>query len=165
MQCEWKQGNGTIQHKHDNLSSINLYYLLIQACKFSFLCQLYSLQIYESVWPSFCFIRSYSDEKNVLQPLKVSDVPESFLSSQSHEPFESESSETLSSRVRLETWLGWVKSESSHKNGRVTSSHWFTSSSQCRVIQIFKLFLCIFGYRSTSGPSVAIGPPVDLQWL
>jgi len=29
----------------------------------------------------------------------------------------------------------------------------------------FKLFLYIFGYRSTSGPSVAIGPPVDLQWL
>jgi len=29
----------------------------------------------------------------------------------------------------------------------------------------FKLFLYIFGYMSTSGPSVAIGPPVDLQWL
>jgi len=40
-----------------------------------------------------------------------------------------------------------------------------TWSSQYRVIQIFKLFLYIFGYRSTNGPSVAIGPPVDLQWL
>jgi len=29
----------------------------------------------------------------------------------------------------------------------------------------FKLFLFIFGYRSTSGPSVAIGPSVDIQWL
>jgi len=28
-----------------------------------------------------------------------------------------------------------------------------------------QLYLYIFGYRSTSGPSVAIGPPVDLQWL
>jgi len=30
--------------------------------------------------------------------------------------------------------------ESSHKNGRVTSSHWFTSSSQCRVIHKFQTF-------------------------
>ena len=29
-----------------------------------------------------------------------------------------------------------VESESSHKNGRVTSSYWFKSSSQCRFIQI-----------------------------
>jgi len=77
-----------------------------------------------------------------------SDVPESFSSSQSHKPFESESSENLSSQVRVESLLGQVESESSHKNGRVTSSHWFTSSSPRRVIQNFKLFLCIFGYRS-----------------
>jgi len=69
-----------------------------------------------------------------------SDVPESFLSSQSHEPFESESSKNLPSRVM--TW-----------------------SSQCRVISVFNLFLYIFGYRSISGPSMAIGPPVILQWL
>jgi len=55
--------------------------------------------------------------------------------------------------------------ESNHKNGRVTTSHWFTSSSHCRVIQNFKLFLYILGHRSASGPSVAIGSPVDLQWL
>jgi len=30
---------------------------------------------------------------------------------------------------------------------------------------IFELFLFIFGYRSANGPSVAIGPQVDLQWL
>jgi len=53
----------------------------------------------------------------------------------------------------VESWLGRVESESGHKNRRVTSSHWFTSSSECRVIENFKLFLCIFG------------PPVDLQWL
>jgi len=29
----------------------------------------------------------------------------------------------------------------------------------------FELFLFIFGYRSANGPSVVIGPPVDLQWL
>jgi len=39
------------------------------------------------------------------------------------------------------------------------------AQSQCRVIQNFKLFLYIFSYRSTSGPSMAIGPPVDLQGL
>jgi len=65
--------------------------------------------------------------------------------------FESES-RALQVKVESET----SKILSSHKNGRVTSSHWFTSSSQCRVIQNFKLFLYIFGYRSTSGPSVAI---------
>jgi len=41
--------------------------------------------------------------------LDGSDVPESFLSSQSHEPFESESSEILSS---LESLLGRVRVES-----------------------------------------------------
>jgi len=106
--------------------------------------------------------------KSVLR--KTSDVTESFLSRQSRVKVTSPSSQTLrakilSSRVRVESWLGRIESESSYKNGRVTSSHWFTSSSQCRVIHIFKLFLYIFGYRCTSGPSVAIGPPVDLQWL
>ena len=77
-----------------------------------------------------------------------SDVPESFLSSQSHEPFESESSQSYLKYCRVE-------SESSHKNCRVTSSHWFTSSSQCRIIQISN-FSYIF---------LAIGPSVGLQWL
>jgi len=67
------------------------------------------------------------------------DVPESFLSSQSPEPVQSESSQ---SHLKF----CWVESKSSHKNGRVTSSDWFTSSSQCRVIQNFKPFLYIFGY-------------------
>jgi len=74
-------------------------------------------------------------------------------------------SELRALRVRVIWNFVESESESSHKNGRVTSSHCFASSSQCRVIQNFKLFLYIFGYRSTSGPSVAIGPPVDLQWL
>jgi len=56
-----------------------------------------------------------------------------------------------------------VELESSHKKGRVTWSHWFTSSSQCRVIQNFKLFPYVCGYRSTNGRSVAIGSPVDFQ--
>jgi len=37
-----------------------------------------------------------------------SDVPESFLSSQSHEPFESESSEILSCQSRVMTWSSRV---------------------------------------------------------
>jgi len=64
-------------------------------------------------------------------------------------------SESRALQVRVESWLGRVESESSHKNGRVTSSHWFTSSSQCWVIQISN-FSNIF---------LVIGPPVDLQWL
>jgi len=59
-------------------------------------------------------------------------------SSESHEPFESETSQShlkfCRVESRVESWLGRFESESSHKNGRVTSSHWFTSSSQCRVI-------------------------------
>jgi len=74
-----------------------------------------------------------------------SDVPESFLSSESHEPFESESSEILSSQSRVMTWWVRVESMSSHTN--------------------FKLLLYISWLRSTSGSSVAIGLPVDLQWL
>ena len=74
-----------------------------------------------------------------------SDVPESFLSSQNYERFESESSEILSNRIRVESWLRRVESESSHKNGRVN-------------VELYKIskFSYIF---------LAIGPPVDLQWL
>jgi len=39
------------------------------------------------------------------------------------------------------------------------------SMSSRTKIQTFPLLLYIVGYRCTSGPSVAIGPPVDLQWL
>jgi len=63
-------------------------------------------------------------------------------------PFESEPSQSHLKFCRVE-------SESSHKNGRVTSSHWFTSSSQCRVIQ----------FSNCSYIFLAIGPPVDFQWL
>ena len=89
--------------------------------------------------------------------ISISDEPESFLSSQSRVTVTNPSSQ---SRVRI-IW-NFVESESSHdlvesshKNGRFTSSYWFTSSSQCRVIQISN-FSYIF---------LAIGPPVDLQWL
>jgi len=42
-----------------------------------------------------------------------SDVPESFLSSQSHKPFESVSNQShlKNFRVRFESWLGRVESE------------------------------------------------------
>jgi len=58
--------------------------------------------------------------------LITSDVPELFLSSQSHKLFASESSQS-----HLKIFRG--ESETRHKNCRVTSSHWFASSSQCRV--------------------------------
>ena len=72
-----------------------------------------------------------------------SDMTESFLSSQSHKPFESEKCQSHLKfyRVRGESWLGRVESESNHKNCRVTSSHWFASSSQCRVTRNFTFFL------------------------
>jgi len=41
-----------------------------------------------------------------------SDVPESFLSNQSHKPFVSESSKIFTSRVRVMTWLCQVRVES-----------------------------------------------------
>jgi len=75
----------------------------------------------------------------------TSDVSESFLSSQSHKPFESESSQSYPKFFRVESesesWLGRLESESSHENCRVTSSHWFASSSQCRVTRNFTYFL------------------------
>jgi len=55
--------------------------------------------------------------------LETSDVPESFLSSQSHKPFESESNQSHLKIFQVESksslWLGRVGSESSHKNCRV----------------------------------------------
>ena len=44
--------------------------------------------------------------------VRTSDVPDSFLSSQSHKPFESESSQIFSSRNRAMTWPSRVRSES-----------------------------------------------------
>jgi len=49
------------------------------------------------------FRRKKSNNSIVNKRVETSDVPESFLSSQSHEPFESESSEILPSRVRVES--------------------------------------------------------------
>jgi len=46
-----------------------------------------------------------------LSPFDSSDVPESFLSSQSHEALESESSEILSSQSRVMTWSSRVRVE------------------------------------------------------
>ena len=70
-------------------------------------------------------------------------------SSQSHKPFESEWSQGHLKFFRVqsksESWLGRVRVESqelsSHKNYRVTSTHWFASSSQCRVTRNFTFFL------------------------
>ena len=62
-------------------------------------------------------------------------MPESFLSSQSHKPCESVSSKSFSSLVRVMTWSS---------QSRVTSSHWFASSSQCRVSCNFTFFLLNF---------------------
>ena len=99
-------------------------------------------------------------------------------------------SESLALRVRVIRNFVESESASSHDlvdasrtNGRVTSSHWLTSSSQCRVKQISNFSYIFFaigppvdrqwlqfrqwifsGYTSTSGPWVATGPPVDLQW-
>ena len=56
------------------------------------------------------------------------DVPESFLSSQCHKPFESEWSKIFSSRVKSQE----------------LSSHWFASSSQCRVTWNLTFFLWHF---------------------
>ena len=55
-----------------------------------------------------------------------------FETSQSHKPFESDSSEIFSSRVNVESWLARVKSDSIHKNCRVTWIPWFASSSQIK---------------------------------
>ena len=78
----------------------------------------------------------------------ISDVPESISSIQSHEPFESESSEILWRRVRVESWLGRVESQewSSHFESLVYKLESMSSYTN------FKRFLYIFGYRSTSGP-------------
>ena len=56
-------------------------------------------------------------------------------------------SESQGPRVRVNEYFfesshshDLVEFESSHKNFRVTSSHWFASSSQCRVIRNFTFF-------------------------
>jgi len=82
------------------------------------MCRLYTINnlwIQESYWefaPNFwcqpllayliliLFICLWADTKSSVE---TSDVPESFLSSQSHEPFESESYEIVSSRVGVES--------------------------------------------------------------
>ena len=74
--------------------------------------------------------------------LTASDVPESFLSSQSHKPLESDSSKNFSSRVRDMAWSSWVRVES--QKCRVISSHWFANSSQCRVTWNFSFFSITF---------------------
>ena len=129
-----------------NIHKLKTVLLLILDYGFCFLCLFATLIITDPIFSAFFTLHGLCMYGNLNSIVGIGDVPESFLSSQSHEPFESESSKILSS----------------HKNGRVTSSHCFTSSSQCPVIQISN-FSYIFGYRSSSGPSVAIGPPVDIQ--
>ena len=77
------------------------------------------------------------------QEPKGNDVPESFLSSQRHEPFESESSEILSSQSRVTRIVESLR----------------VIDLQARVnVESYKIsnFSYIF---------LAIGPPVDLQWV
>ena len=99
-----------------------------------------------------------------------SDVPESFLSSQSQVRVTIPSSQ---SRVRV-IWNFVESSQSrvmtSSSRVRVESQEW-SSHFESLVYKLesmsshtnFKLFLYIFAYRSANGPSVAVGPPVDLQ--
>jgi len=80
-----------------------------------------------------------------------SDVPESFLSSQSHEPFESvesESSQILSSQSRVINW----------------SSRVIRMVESLRVIGL-QARVNIESYKITNFSYIflAIGPPVDLQ--
>jgi len=70
--------------------------------------------------------------------VKNSNVSESFLSSHSHKPIESESSKKFFESSQNHDLS---ESESSHKNCRVTSSHWFARSSQCWVTRNFTFFL------------------------
>jgi len=72
--------------------------------------------------------------------LLYSDVSASFLSRQSHKPFESESSQSHLNFFRVE-------SESDSWLGRVISSHWFPSSSQCRVTRNLTFFLHFFAMK------------------
>jgi len=69
-----------------------------------------------------------------------SEVSESFLSSQSHKPLESESTKVFS-ESEPESWLVRVELESCRKNWRVTSNHWLANWCQCRVTRNFTFFL------------------------
>jgi len=77
-------------------------------------------------------------------------VPESFFSS--HSQVKVISNFVESSQVESQE-------RSSHFESLVYKLQSMSSQTN------FKLFLYIFGYGSTIGPSEAIGPPVDLQWL
>jgi len=81
--------------------------------------------------------------KQIFSAALSSDVSESFLSSQSRVIVTSPSSQSHLKffRVDSEPWFGRVESESSNKNCWVTSSHWFASSSQCRVTRNLTFFL------------------------
>jgi len=63
----------------------------------------------------------------------ASDVTETSFSSQSHKSIEPESSQNHLKNFQDESGSSDDLIESSHKNYRVTSSHWLASSSQCRV--------------------------------
>ena len=83
-----------------------------------------------------------------------SDVPESFLSSESR-------------ALRVRVIWNFVESESSHdlmSQSRVNVESYKFQTSPIYILA--KVHQWIFsGYRSASGPSVAISSPVDLQWL
>jgi len=81
----------------------------------------------------FSYFASQSKETkfgNYFFDVCCSDVSESFLSTQSHLKF---------FRVRVMTWSSRVRVV--FKNCPVISSHWFASSSQCRVTRNFTFFL------------------------
>jgi len=86
----------------------------------------------------------------VIQHARTSDVPASFLSSQSHEPFESESSHSHLKFCRVMTW-------SSRVTRMVESLR--VIGLQARVnVESYKI-------SSFSYIFLAVGRPVDLQWL
>jgi len=66
-----------------------------------------------------------------------------------------------SSQSRVMTWSSRVRVESHKWSSHFESLVYKLESMSSHTD--FKLFLYIFGYRSTSGSSVATGPPVDLQ--
>jgi len=105
----------------------------------------------DPVFPKFLTQDPGPKETRIILPESTPDpVPPLAVmcpSNQSHKPFESESSESHlkffeSSQSRVVTWSSGVRA--SPKNCRVTSSHWFASSSQCQVTWYFTFFLWDF---------------------
>jgi len=79
---------------------------------------------------------------HIRTPLAVtSDMPESCLSSQSHKPFEPESTKFFSCRLRVESWLGRVEAESSHKDCRVIVLNALVNVQSNEIKHLFCVFI------------------------